>query len=100
MHLADDPELCELMVQAGFKKVFLGIETPSPAGLEECDKRQNQARDLGEAVRTVMSRVNISQDVGHAAVQIEHILKTLRELESLPGLTAPIVPASTGNQTT
>jgi len=53
VNLADDPELCELMVQAGFKKVFLGIETPSAEGLAECDKRQNQARDLGEAVRTL-----------------------------------------------
>ena len=53
VNLADDAELCELMVQAGFKKVFLGIETPSPAGLEECNKRQNQARDLGDAVRTI-----------------------------------------------
>ena len=53
VNLADDAELCELMVQAGFKKVFLGIETPSPAGLEECNKRQNQDRDLGDAVRTL-----------------------------------------------
>ena len=53
VNLADDAELCELMVQAGFKKVFLGIETPSAEGLEECDKRQNQGRDLGEAVRTI-----------------------------------------------
>ena len=28
VNLADDPELCALMVQAGFKKVFVGIETP------------------------------------------------------------------------
>ena len=41
VNLADDAGLCELMVQAGFKKVFLGIETPSSAGLEECGKRQN-----------------------------------------------------------
>jgi len=53
VNLADDTELCELMVQAGFRKVFLGLETPSPAGLEECGKRQNQARDLGDAVRTI-----------------------------------------------
>ena len=53
VNLADDAELCELMVQAGFKKVFLGIETPSAAGLEECGKRQNQARDLGDAVRII-----------------------------------------------
>ncbi len=53
VNLADDAELCELMVEAGFKKVFLGIETPSAAGLAESGKRQNQARDLGDAVRTI-----------------------------------------------
>ncbi len=53
VNLADDPELCELMAQAGFKKVFVGLETPSPEGLAECGKRQNQKRDLGEAVRTL-----------------------------------------------
>ncbi|UCE31382.1 MAG: DUF4070 domain-containing protein [Burkholderiales bacterium] len=53
VNLADDPELCSLMVQAGFKKVFLGLETPSLEGLVECDKTQNQSRDLCEAVRTI-----------------------------------------------
>ncbi len=51
MNLADDPALCELMVKAGFKKVFLGIETPSAEGLEECGKQQNRRRDLGDSVR-------------------------------------------------
>lgn len=53
VNLADDAELCALMVQAGFKKVFLGIETPSAESLEECRKRQNSGRDLGEAVRVL-----------------------------------------------
>jgi radical SAM superfamily enzyme YgiQ (UPF0313 family) len=53
MNLADDTELCELMARAGFKKVFMGIETPSQDGLEECNKLQNRRRDLSDAVRTV-----------------------------------------------
>ena len=50
-NLADDPELCDLMVRAGFKKVFVGIETPSAQSLEECRKLQNCHRDLAETVK-------------------------------------------------
>jgi radical SAM superfamily enzyme YgiQ (UPF0313 family) len=53
VNLADDIQLCELMVQAGFKKVFLGIETPSAESLEECRKLQNRHRDLVETVKTL-----------------------------------------------
>jgi radical SAM superfamily enzyme YgiQ (UPF0313 family) len=50
-NLADDPELCDLMVRAGFKKVFVGIETPSEQSLEECRKLQNCRRDLARTVK-------------------------------------------------
>jgi radical SAM superfamily enzyme YgiQ (UPF0313 family) len=50
-NLADDPELCELMVRAGFKKVFVGFETPSIESLKECRKLQNCRRDLLETVK-------------------------------------------------
>jgi radical SAM superfamily enzyme YgiQ (UPF0313 family) len=53
MNLADDPELCTLMVEAGFKKVFVGIETPSVEALEECRKLQNRNRDLVASVQTL-----------------------------------------------
>jgi radical SAM superfamily enzyme YgiQ (UPF0313 family) len=53
MNLADDPELCALMVEAGFKKVFVGIETPSVESLEECHKLQNRNRDLVASVHTL-----------------------------------------------
>lgn len=53
INLADDAELCSLMVQAGFKKVFVGIETPSAESLEECRKFQNKGRDLVAAVHTL-----------------------------------------------
>ena len=41
------------MQQANFFKVFLGIESPDPASLEECQKVQNVKIDLGWAVRTI-----------------------------------------------
>ena len=53
MNLADDPELCALLAQAGFKKIFVGIETPSADALAECHKLQNRNRDLVASVRTL-----------------------------------------------
>lgn len=53
VNLADDAELCSLMVRAGFKKVFVGIETPDVAALEECHKVQNRNRDLMASVQTL-----------------------------------------------
>jgi radical SAM superfamily enzyme YgiQ (UPF0313 family) len=53
VNLADDKELCELMVKAGFKKVFVGIETPVPESLQECHKLQNKSRDLVESIQTL-----------------------------------------------
>jgi radical SAM superfamily enzyme YgiQ (UPF0313 family) len=53
VNLADDPELSTLMVQAGFKKVFVGIETPSIEALTECRKLQNRSRDLVASVHTL-----------------------------------------------
>lgn len=53
INLADDEELMQLMVAAGFNQVFVGIETPEDAGLAECNKRQNQKRDLIADVKRV-----------------------------------------------
>ena len=49
--LADDEALTRMMVDAGFRTVFIGIETPDEASLTECNKRQNKGRDLMEDVR-------------------------------------------------
>ena len=51
VNLSDDDELIELMVQAGFTQVFVGIETPDDAALAECSKSQNLNRDLVSSVR-------------------------------------------------
>jgi radical SAM superfamily enzyme YgiQ (UPF0313 family) len=53
VNMADDPELLDLMVRAGFKKVFLGIETPNTDSLKECRKFQNTRRDLVAVVQTI-----------------------------------------------
>ncbi|OGI00186.1 MAG: hypothetical protein A2Y25_00365 [Candidatus Melainabacteria bacterium GWF2_37_15] len=51
INASDDDELLELMRQAGFFMVFVGIETPSTEGLQECGKMQNQNRNLVESIR-------------------------------------------------
>lgn len=53
--LAEDIDLMELMVGAGFNKVFLGLETPSLESLKECGKTQNLKRSLGESVRIIQN---------------------------------------------
>jgi radical SAM superfamily enzyme YgiQ (UPF0313 family) len=51
--LADDPQLLELMVRAGFEEVFIGIETPHEAGLAESGKLPNKNRDLLASVKRI-----------------------------------------------
>lgn len=54
--LADDEELTDLMVHAGFEMVFVGIETPEEESLAECGKLQNKNRDLLESVKALQRR--------------------------------------------
>lgn len=51
--LADDPQLLEQMVRAGFEEVFIGIETPHEGGLAESGKTQNAQRDLLSCVKRI-----------------------------------------------
>jgi radical SAM superfamily enzyme YgiQ (UPF0313 family) len=53
--LSDDEELMRLMVDAGFNKVFTGIETPNEESLGECGKHQNANRDLAASVRKLQN---------------------------------------------
>ena len=53
VNLADDPELMEMMVKAGFDAVFIGIETPNEESLAECNKKQNTNRNLLESVKLI-----------------------------------------------
>jgi len=53
INLADDEELMELMVKAGFDCVFIGIETPNEESLSECNKVQNKGRDLVSCIKKI-----------------------------------------------
>jgi radical SAM superfamily enzyme YgiQ (UPF0313 family) len=55
LNLADDPELMQLMKDAGFVSVFLGIETPDISGLIASNKLQNTRRSLLDSVATIQS---------------------------------------------
>jgi radical SAM superfamily enzyme YgiQ (UPF0313 family) len=55
LNLADDPELMQLMKDAGFISVFLGIETPDVPGLIATNKLQNTRRSLLDSVATIQS---------------------------------------------
>lgn len=53
INLADDPELLDMMVRAGFDSVFIGIESPDEVSLTECHKTQNKNRNLLESIKTI-----------------------------------------------
>ena len=53
INLADDQELMDMMVKAGFDSVFIGIESPDDACLTECHKPQPKNRNLLRSVKTI-----------------------------------------------
>ena len=55
LNLADDRGLMQMMKDAGFKSVFLGIETPDESGLIASNKLQNTRRSLLESVAAIQS---------------------------------------------
>lgn len=55
VNLADDPQLMEMMVEAGFNKVFVGLETSIPESLAECNKLLNKKSDLASAVKAMQN---------------------------------------------
>jgi radical SAM superfamily enzyme YgiQ (UPF0313 family) len=55
LNLADRPQLLELMREANFTGVFLGIESPRVNSLLESKKRQNVRHPLLESIRKIQS---------------------------------------------
>ena len=54
VNLADDDDLLAAMKEAGFRRVFLGIETPVEESLKEAQKSQNRG-NLLNSVRRIQS---------------------------------------------
>jgi radical SAM superfamily enzyme YgiQ (UPF0313 family) len=63
INLAKDDELLQMLFEAGFNTVFVGIETPDAASLAECGKSQNKDRDLAEDVR-IIQRAGLQVQAG------------------------------------
>ncbi|MBI2815301.1 MAG: B12-binding domain-containing radical SAM protein [Acidobacteria bacterium] len=55
MNLSDDLELLQMMKDARFTRVFLGIETPVEESLIQAQKQQNTRRGLLESVQRIQS---------------------------------------------
>ena len=55
INMADDDELCQMMSDVGFTRVFVGIETPNEESLAECNKFKNQNRDLVADVKKLQN---------------------------------------------
>jgi radical SAM superfamily enzyme YgiQ (UPF0313 family) len=53
INVADDEELMQMMVRAGFDAVFVGIESPNEESLTECKKIPNKNRDLLASVKKI-----------------------------------------------
>ena len=56
LNLAEDDQLMDGMVSAGFSMVFLGIETPDSCTLEATGKRQNLKADMLSSVHRIQAK--------------------------------------------
>jgi radical SAM superfamily enzyme YgiQ (UPF0313 family) len=54
LNLAEDSPLMEGMTSAGFRMVFVGLESVSPESLKETKKNQNVTGDMLERVHTIL----------------------------------------------
>jgi radical SAM superfamily enzyme YgiQ (UPF0313 family) len=55
LNLAEDDDLLEAMRRAGFRRVFLGIETPVEESLREAQKKQNTRGNMVDSVKKIQS---------------------------------------------
>lgn len=93
VNLADDEELMQLLLDAGFRHVFIGIETPDEASLKVAHKNQNLKRNLLETIYAIHEAGFIIS--GGFIVGFDTDTKQSFELQSrfieLSGIPLPIV---------
>ena len=53
LNLADDDELLEMLKQANFFAIFVGIESPDPETLMQMRKKQNTRRNIAECIHKI-----------------------------------------------
>jgi radical SAM superfamily enzyme YgiQ (UPF0313 family) len=53
LNISDDPELLQMMKDAYFFTIFIGIESPDPETLRHTQKKQNTRRSIPESVRRI-----------------------------------------------
>ena len=53
LNLSDDPQLLQMMKDANFFVVFIGIESPDPETLTQTQKKQNTRRSIPDSVRRI-----------------------------------------------
>jgi radical SAM superfamily enzyme YgiQ (UPF0313 family) len=82
INLADDTELLELLHQANFYVIFIGIESPDPETLRLMQKKQNTRRSIPDSVHRIQAAGiiviggfiigfdNESEGVGEGLVQL------------------------------
>lgn len=55
INLADDTELLEMLRQANFFAIFVGIESPDPETLRQMQKKQNTRRSIPESIGRIQA---------------------------------------------
>jgi radical SAM superfamily enzyme YgiQ (UPF0313 family) len=56
LNLAEDPALMEAMTAAGFRMVFVGLESVSPESIKETKKNQNLPGDMLTRVHSILAK--------------------------------------------
>ncbi|MEN8193424.1 MAG: B12-binding domain-containing radical SAM protein [Bacteroidota bacterium] len=56
INLADDEELSDMLAEAGFNSLFVGIETPNNESLNECGKNLNLKSNMLESVHKLQQK--------------------------------------------